>query len=183
MINKKISSIIQSRKSIYPNEFNGKIIEEDIIIQLLENANYAPTHKMTQPWRFKIFSNDSKKKLLDEIIRKKDLSENKKKKLENNFNQSSHIICICMKKNNDLLPEWEEIAATAMAVQNIWISCVDSNIGGYWSTPKYINKLRKFLKLNADEICLGFFYLGVHSSKKTNKKIRDNISEKIQWFR
>ena len=183
MINKKISSIIQSRKSTYPNEFNGKIIEEDIIIQLLENANYAPTHKMTQPWRFKIFSYDSKKKLLDEIKRNKDFSENKKKKLENNFNKASHIICICMKKSNDLLPEWEEIAATAMAVQNLWLSCADSNIGGYWSTPKYINKLRKFLKLNVDEICLGFFYLGVLSSKKINKKTRDNVTEKTQWFR
>ena len=88
-----------------------------------------------------------------------------------------------MKKNNDLLPEWEEIAATAMAVQNLWISCVDSNIGGYWSTPKYLNKLRTFLKLNSDEKCLGFFYLGVHDSKKTNKTKRDNISDKIQWFK
>ena len=78
MINKKISSIIQSRKSIYPNEFNGKIIEEDVIIQLLENANCAPTHKMTQPWIFKIFCNDSKKKLLDEIIKNNEVTENKK---------------------------------------------------------------------------------------------------------
>ena len=183
MINKKISSIIQSRKSIYPNDFNGKIIEEDIIIQLLENANYAPTHKMTQPWRFKIFSNDSKKKLLDEITRKKDLSENKKKKLENSFNKSSHIICICMKKNKDLLPEWEEIAATAMAVQNLWISCVNSNIGGYWSTPKYVNKLRTFLQLNKDERCLGFFYLGVHKSKNEKKIKREKINKKIEWIR
>ena len=183
MINKKISSIIQSRKSIYPNEFNGKIIKEDVIMQLLENANYAPTHKMTQPWRFKVFCNNSKKKLLDEIVKNKIVTENKKNKLENSFNKSSHIICICMKKNKDLLPEWEEIAATAMAVQNLWISCVNSNIGGYWSTPKYINKLRTFLKLNADEICLGFFYLGVHDSKKTNKTRRDNISDKIQWFK
>ena len=183
MISKKISSIIQSRKSIYPNEFNGKIIEEDIIIQLLENANYAPTHKMTQPWIFKIFCINSKKKLLDEIISNNEFSENKKKKLENSFNKSSHIICICMKKHKNLLPEWEEIAATAMAVQNLWISCVDSNIGGYWSTPKYINKLRTFLKLNKDEICLGFFYLGVHNSKKIKKIKRDNIFDKIQWFR
>mgnify|MGYP005733546377 CR=1 FL=1 len=183
MISKKISSIIQSRKSTYPNEFNGKIIEEDIILQLLENANHAPTHKMTQPWLFKIFCNNSKKKLLAEILSYEELSENKKKKLENSFNKSSHIICICMKKNNDLLPEWEEIAATAMAVQNLWISCVDSNIGGYWSTPKYLNKLRTFLKLNSDEICLGFFYLGVHDSKKTKKIRRDNISDRIQWFK
>ena len=83
MIHQKISSIIQSRRSIYPSAFNGEMIEEDIIIQLLENANHAPSHKMTQPWRFKIFCNDSKKKLLDEIIKKKDVSEIKKKKLVN----------------------------------------------------------------------------------------------------
>jgi len=184
MINKKISSIIQSRKSIYPNEFNGEQIEENVIVQLLENANYAPSHKMTQPWRFKIFCGDSsKKKLLKEIVKNSEVSVNKKNKLENNFNKSSHIICICLKKNNDLLPEWEEIAATAMAVQNIWISCVDSNIGGYWSTPKYISTLRKFLALDEDEICLGFFYLGIYSSKNLRQIKRDNISEKIQWFR
>ena len=88
-----------------------------------------------------------------------------------------------MKKNSDLLPEWEEAAATAMAVQNLWISCVDSNIGGYWSTPKYIYKLRTFLKLNEDEICLGLFYLGIHNSKNERKTRRNNMSEKTQWFR
>ena len=183
MINKKISSIIQSRRSIYPNEFNGEIINEDIIIQLLENANYAPTHKLTQPWRFKVFSADSKKKLLDEIMKNEELSTIKKNKLENNFNKSSHIICICMKKNIDLLPEWEEIAATAMAVQNLWLSCVDTNIGGYWSTPKFIDKLETFLNIDTDEVCLGLFYLGVHDSTSCKTSRRSNISEKTQWFR
>ena len=84
-----------------------------------------------------------------------------------------------MKKNNHLLPEWEEIAATAMAVQNIWISCVGSNIGGYWSTPKYITKLNSFLSLNEDEICLGFFYLGVYKSCVKRNIKRKNISEKM----
>ena len=64
MIKKEITSIIQSRKSVYPNEFNGEIIRNEDIIQLLENANHAPSHKMTQPWRFKIFYQNSKKNLL-----------------------------------------------------------------------------------------------------------------------
>ena len=183
MNNINVNDLIKNRRSIYPRQFNKIEISDDIIQLLLENANFAPTHKLTQPWRFKVFSADSKKKLLDEIMKNEQLSKIKKNKLENNFNKSSHIICICMKKNIDLLPEWEEIAATAMAVQNLWLSCVDTNIGGYWSTPKYISKLRTFLTLSEDEICLGLFYLGVHNSKKTRKIRRDNISEKIQWFR
>jgi nitroreductase len=70
-----------------------------------------------------------------------------------------------------------------MAVQNLWISCVGSNIGGYWSTPKYANKLKSYLSLSHDEKCLGFFYLGVLDSKNFRKIKRKSINEKIQWFR
>ena len=98
MIKKEITSIIQSSKSVYPKEFNGEIIKDKDIIQLLENANHAPSHKMTQPWRFKIFCQKSKKKLLNEIIKVTDFSESKKQNIENRFEKTSHIISICMKK-------------------------------------------------------------------------------------
>tara|TARA_B110000305_G_scaffold167731_1_gene185446 strand:- start:169 stop:720 length:552 start_codon:yes stop_codon:yes gene_type:complete len=183
MIKEEISSIIKSRQSIYPKDFNGNIIPEEVILELLENANHAPSHKMTQPWIFKVFCGDSKKMLLKEIIKEKDTPGKKNEKLKDNFNRSSHIICVCMKKNNHLLPEWEEISATAMAVQNLWISCVGSNIGGYWSTPKYANKLKSFLSLSQDEACLGFFYLGALNSKNIRKTKRKSIHDKVHWFR
>ena len=83
---------------------------------------------------------------------------------------------------NKSIPEWEEIAATAMAVQNIWLSCVDSNIGGYWSTPKVINKLNSFLQLNQHERCLGLFYLGMYDSIKKRQLPRKKIEEDIHWY-
>tara|TARA_B100001741_G_C16363163_1_gene509653 strand:+ start:27 stop:296 length:270 start_codon:yes stop_codon:yes gene_type:complete len=83
---------------------------------------------------------------------------------------------------NRSIPEWEEIAATAMAVQNIWLSCIDSNIGGYWSTPKSINNLSLFLKLKKNERCLGLFYLGQYDQVKKRNIIRKNIEDDIEWF-
>tara|TARA_B100001248_G_scaffold208222_1_gene162255 strand:+ start:1675 stop:2229 length:555 start_codon:yes stop_codon:yes gene_type:complete len=184
MIKTEISKIIQERNSFYPREFNGKIIEEDVIIQLLKNANFAPSHKMTQPWFFKIFCGDSKKILLEEILRlNTNFSAEKIEKLKVNYNKSSHIICTCIKLNRKILPEWEEIAATAMAVQNLWISCVDSKIGGYWSTPKYCNKMADFLHLDENEMCLGFFYLGLIDIKKPRNIKRKDINDKIEWHR
>ena len=79
---------------------------EQEIIELLENANYAPTHKMTQPWMFKLFCDKSKTKLLEEIIKQNSaMTENQKNKMEENFKNSSHIICVCMKQHRHLLPE------------------------------------------------------------------------------
>ena len=71
-----------------------------------------------------------------------------------------------------------------MAVQNLWISCVDSKIGGYWSTPKYCSKMKDFfLCLHSEEKCLGFFYLGCIDHKNTRNIKRKNINEKIEWHR
>ena len=69
MLDTQVSNIIKKRKSIYPKQFNGEQIPKKIVIELLENANTAPTHKMTQPWFFKVFSNKSKMQLANELIK------------------------------------------------------------------------------------------------------------------
>ena len=88
-----------------------------------------------------------------------------------------------MSYRSNVLARWEEIASTAMAVQNLWLTCVNTNIGGYWSTPKYLKKITSFLGLNKDEKCLGFFYLGCHKSEQLKAKKRHSIHEKIEWFK
>lgn len=184
MVDQNITKIIKSRRSIYPKDFNGDIVDDEFVMMILENANFAPSHKLTQPWRFKIFCGAHKNLLKEEILKcNQNISEARKNKIENNFKKTSHIICICTKFNRSLLPEWEEIAATAMAVQNLWISCVYSGIGGYWSTPKYAANLHSFLSLSEDEKCLGLFYLGKYDGE--NKRIvkRENLLEKIKWFK
>ncbi|MGY8982776.1 MAG: nitroreductase family protein, partial [Cytophagales bacterium] len=48
--------MIASRRSIYPRDYKNGKIEEEIIWQILNNAHWAPTHKMTVPWRFKVYA-------------------------------------------------------------------------------------------------------------------------------
>ena len=80
------------------------------------------------------------------------------------------------------IPEWEEIASTAMAVQNMWLTCVCYKIGCYWSTPKYANELSNFLNLDKNERCLGLFYMGKFDHKNQKPTRRYNINSKVQWF-
>tara|TARA_B100001250_G_scaffold398391_1_gene406550 strand:+ start:922 stop:1470 length:549 start_codon:yes stop_codon:yes gene_type:complete len=177
------SKIIRSRKSIFPRQFNGLEITEEVIHEILENANYAPSHRMTQPWFFKVFSGKSKQILVNEILNNNDINFNElaKEKLIINFKKTSHVICICMKRNK-IVPEWEEIAATSMSVQNIWLSCVNRNIGGYWSTPPYMKYLKGFLNLNEDDRLLGFFYLGCYDIINERNISRRNYKEKFEIF-
>ena len=100
----QIKDVIKHRRSIYPKEYQqGKTIPDEIIWQILENANHAPNHKQTEPWRFKVFSGDGLKHFAELQ------ASLYKKYADNSFNQgrhkklleypllSSHVIAIGMK--------------------------------------------------------------------------------------
>ena len=132
-MNKEFNNILRKRRSVFPVQFNGEIIDDLIIKEILINANTAPTHKITPAWLFKVFRKSSKIDLANEILKLRfgeDVPENEKSYLSINFHLSSHIICICLNRSDEsFIPEWEEIAALAMSVQNMWLTCSANNIG------------------------------------------------------
>ena len=185
-----LNNIIQKRRSIFPSQFNNKPISDDLIKELLNNANMAPTHKLTQPWRFKVLQNKAKEDLgnyLSEIYISstniKSFSKFKNNKIIEKCKKSSAIIVICMQRDpNDTIPEWEEIASTSMAVQNIWLTCTANNIGCYWSSPKSIENIDDLIDLNKGERCLGFMYLGHYNLNEKLTFKRDPINKKVKWI-
>ena len=68
MLDKNVVQIIKSRKTTYPSQFSGKTLEDSIISELIEISNYAPSHKMTQPWVYRVFTSKTKAKLLNHIL-------------------------------------------------------------------------------------------------------------------
>ena len=178
-----LNSIIRNRKSIYPNDYTGDEIPDNLIREILLNANHAPTHRMTQPWFFKVYKNESKQKLID-IVSKIDDSKISKIKLDKfiqKINDSNTVISIFLNRDKkERLPEWEEIAAVSMAVQNMWLTCYVNNIGSYWSTPGFIDEYGKLIKLDKNESSLGFFFMGVYDHKES-PKLRDDINTKVEW--
>tara|TARA_B100000886_G_scaffold133448_1_gene90033 strand:+ start:139 stop:693 length:555 start_codon:yes stop_codon:yes gene_type:complete len=183
-----LSNIIKIRRAVYPRYFEEGNVKEIDILEILKNANFAPTHKLTQPWFFKIYFSDSKVRLLQELIKAFKKSEKyskiKEKKIIQNFTNSSHIITIILERSvNKNIPEWEEIAATAMAVQNMWLTCVDKKIGCYWSSPNYMNNISKFLNLKKNQKTLGFFYLGKFDHKSLPLTKRISFLKKIEWVK
>ena len=103
MNNINVNDLIKNRRSIYPNQFNKNEISDDIIQLLLENANFAPTHKLTQPWRFKVLKQKAKIQLgefLSTIYVEnnplKKSTEFKLKKIKQKCEDSSVVLMICM---------------------------------------------------------------------------------------
>jgi len=183
----KIIDTIRSRRSVMPAQYNEVPITKTQIEQLLEAANWAPTHKKTEPWRFKVFHGDSQKELANFLSKKyksttTKFSEFKYNKIKEKPVMAAAVIAICMQRDpKESLPEWEEIAATAMAVQNMWLVATDLGIGSYWSSPSLIQYFGEFINLKEGERCLGFFYLGYYDVP-CPERIPGAIEEKVTWL-
>ncbi len=182
-----IFDLIKNRRSVFPAQYNEQPIAKETIQKILEAANWAPTHKKTEPWRFKVMMGGKKRELgkfLSDKYQEVDAKPKqiKIKKLQENPMRAAAVIAICMQRDpNECLPEWEEIAATAMAVQNMWLGCTELGIGCYWSSPELIKYLGEFLDLQEGEKCLGFFYMGYYDAEVEAWE-RGPIEEKVEWL-
>ena len=64
----EINEVIKDRRTIYPETYSDRKVHKEQIELLLNNALWAPTHGMTQPWRFKVFMDAPKKELKDLLV-------------------------------------------------------------------------------------------------------------------
>ncbi|MEQ9285503.1 MAG: nitroreductase [Cyclobacteriaceae bacterium] len=189
----EVNRLISNRRSIYPNMYSGETIDDEIIENIIENANWAPTHALTEPWRFTIFAGEGLKKLAEfqsGLYKKKALEngsfdESKYLKLASKPLLASHIISIGMKRSDlGKIPEIEEIASVACAVQNMYLTATAYGIGCYWGSGgiTYMEESKPFFGLEENDKLLGFLYLGI---PKTNwpEGRRKPVEDKVNWVR
>ncbi len=184
-----LSRIIRNRRSVFPAMFKEEQVDDELIHQILENANWAPTHRNTEPWRFHVYTGEALKKVGDYLAAyykahtaEAAFSEVKYRKNRKKPVQSSHVIFICMQRDpQERVPEWEELAAVSCAVMNMWLSCTALGLGCYWSTPAAALNAGEFLGLKEGERCYGMMYLGVPEPELKLSSERGDIQEKLVW--
>jgi len=177
---------IKYRRSIFPPSYTTQPIAEEVLLELLTAANEAPTHKLTQPWRFTVFKGDGLMVLAHQMAdlykvhtAAEQFLPKKHAAIQEKITRSAAVIAIRVKYSG-LIPKWEEIAAVGCAVQNLWLAACAKGIGGYWSTPATVQYLNDFLNLEEEEACLGLFYLGYHQEAPALGQ-RSPIADKIDW--
>ncbi|WP_036485831.1 nitroreductase [Myxosarcina sp. GI1] len=187
----QFNQLIKSRRSTKPRFFNGTKIKPELVWQILENANWAPNHGLTQPWRFKVFSDLGLEKLAKfqaDLYKQTTPAEKfqpeKYERMKTNLLKSSHVIIICMQRQkSEKIPEIEEIEAVACSVQNMALTAAAYGICSFWGSGgvTYTDELKQFLGLNPKDRCLGYLYLG-YSDNPATKSDRSPIKDKVEWI-
>jgi len=183
-----LSAIIKSRRTIKPFMMNGQRIADDQISLLLELADWAPTHGLTEPWRFVVYTNPTDFCYTHaELYKQNTLTEEFAQGVYDNLlhqgDKASHAIIAVMRRGNlAKIPAFEEMAATACAIENMLLGATALGLASYWGTGGMILKptMRTFLNLNEEDEVMGVLYFG-HADEYPKGVRRTPLTEKVKW--
>ncbi len=182
------NTLIKERRSVFARQLvPGKTIDNAIIEQMLENARWAPTHKLTEPWRFKVYTGDglatfaAQHAAAYKALAGDKFSEQKFQKVSTPP-QGSHLILIGVQKSG-MVPFIEEIAAVACAVENMYLTCTAYQVGGYWSTGGVSIHEQAGPYFGWDDTCqpFGYFLVGEIAVPSPAGK-RKPVEELTEWI-
>ncbi len=187
----EVTEIIRNRRSVTPENFSNRKVHREQIELLLNNAIWAPSHGMTQPWRFKVFTDGGLERLaafLPMLYKSQTTPESfKQAKFEKIGARpllSSVVIAVCMERDpTRKIEEIEEVEAVACAIQNMHLTCTAYGLGAFWSTPKliYSQEMNDFLGLKPEDKCLGLFYVG-YTEMEWPKSHRKPVEYVTEWI-
>jgi nitroreductase len=185
-----LQHIIRTRRSVKPGLMNGKEIDNSIIQQILELADWAPTHGYTEPWRFIVHHGKSLElfcrnhaEMYKEVTPAEKFNNAKYEKLKHTADKLSHLVIVYLKRaENVKIPVVEEIAAVAAGVQNILLGATALGIASMWSTGGVTHQpvLKKYLGLSESDLIMGLLHFGYADEIPEGKRMTP-LAEKIIW--
>lgn len=164
-------SIFTERRTLKPAAMDGgREVPRVILNEILADAHRAPTHGLTQPWRFHVFTGAARARLAgglqevyDAITPAAARNEDKRAKLDASPRLAAAAVAVAARvEPGGKIPVIEEIAATACAVENLMLSACGKGIGSFWSTPPAAMSAEfgAWLGIDAAHVMLGVVYLG-----------------------
>ena len=200
-------TLIRNRRSVNPKDYldaEGNPVTLNELHTMLEAANWAPTHQKTEPWRYVVMSGQDAiikyLAFLDDWYTERshllpeDTVQKFRAKLEDILakwpTRVSHLVLLVMKrqaKKDKLLPEWEEICATAMAVENFHLQATAMDIGVFWSSHTWCKDARdspemtEHFGFEAEDRIFGALTVGRYSPDAKFTSVRGSIDHKVQY--
>src|SRR5699024_651450 len=176
-----LASIIRDRRAV-KKKYNDKPVEAETVLDILEDAKYAPTHKLRQPWRF-VFVDGARKEAFAKRVAATYPPERQANREKVLLEPSAFLIVIMDAPEEQ--KQWDEnFGATACMIQNFWLLAWEQGLGAGWKTNSHIYnpEVRDLLGVRSDEKIVGFIHLGYFDNKPPTKN-RIPAAEKFTMYK
>ncbi len=182
----------RTRRTIKPALMDGsRDISHGLLLEILEDAHWAPTHGLNQPWRFNVFTGIGRLRLADELQSLYDrltppaeVRPEKRAKLRDNLLHAPVCVAVAaLTESGGKISRMDEICATACAVQNLLLSAHQRGVGSFWSSAPVAchAEFTAWLGLDSRHTSLGLVYLGYAQGGAAPSSIRAPLKERVTF--
>ncbi|SDO11952.1 nitroreductase family protein [Alkalicoccus daliensis] len=163
-----IAKAIRERRSIKKDYLDIPVTEK-FIMGILEEAVWAPTHGLREPWRFIIVPTENKNQFVEDMITffPEERRENRRKY----FEQPAAFLIVIMPKSEEQKKQDEDFGAVSCLIHNFQLLAWEKDLGVVWKTNPHIYDpgVEKLLDLETNEKIAGFLHLGFFEKNNSVK--------------
>jgi nitroreductase len=180
---------ISGRRTI--KAFDGTPLTAAELTPLFEAARWAPNHKLTQPWRFRVLGPRSRTKLKDAAaaVAVEQAPEGSDRELvgavaARKLDRAPTLVVVTCERSADPVLEAEDYAATAIAAYIVLLAAHARGLAGYWRTPEVLRDDRgtAAVGIGPDEDVLGLLHLGHAHGAGPNAPTRAAVEEFVDYL-
>ena len=132
--------------------FGPEPVDRELLGEVLELAQWAPNHHLTNPWRFRVLGPESLARL----------KEAAGPEAASKLDRAPTLVAASVVQNGDPIQDEEDVCATAAAVYIVLLAAHARGLVGYWRTPAVLRDPagREALGIGDNEKVLGLIHLG-----------------------
>ena len=166
-----VEDAIRNRRT--HKQYGDEPVDEVTVRELVELARYAPNHKLTNPWRFRVLGPETRR-LIDALV-----GENEAQKLRR---APTLVLATAVRSEDPALAE-EDVLATGCAVYAVLLGATARGLASYWRTPGCFREepVRALLGLAPNEELVSLIHLGAPGSDPPAKE-RAPVGEVLEFL-
>jgi nitroreductase len=132
--------------------FAPRPVPQEVLDELLELARWAPSHHLTNPWRFRVLGPAALARL------KEAAGPEAAAKLD----RAPTLVAVSSVRSEDLIQDQEDQYATACAVYAVLLAAYSRGLASYWRTPGVlrVDAGRAAVHIPPDEHFIALIHLG-----------------------
>ena len=200
----EVDKAIVSRVSV--KKFSDREVPKELIEKCLDLAVWAPNHRLTEPWRFRVVTDRGRDALADVVCSQMKsapaISEDKglfreplrvtatvkasiaAEGVRQKIMSAPVLIVIYSLRTHDETITKENFAATAAAVQNLLLGAHHLGLAAIWRTADYFtgDQVHAFLQIPREMDFVGAVYIGFSDQREVTRK-RTPAAQWTVWLR
>jgi nitroreductase len=153
--------------------FGPEQLPRDVLLELLGVARLAPTHHLTQPWRFRVLGPGTLAEL------KRAAGDKEAAKLD----RAPTLVVATARLTGDLVTDEEDVCAAAAAIMLVLLAAAEREIATYWRTPQVLRTTqgREAVRIPPGERFLGLLHFGT-AAREPAAREREPVESYVEFL-